>query len=126
MATPEQVDAAVALLRLEGVLVAGTEELARKLLNNLLGPDYIPRNPLGDCGGAKDMTNIRLALPGTRCARAVGNDIQSGPIYCGRPAVVFADSIKWSGAVYVLCRRCATQHVGIKIPERQIHASASS
>lgn len=49
-------------------------------------PDYIPN----DKGVARKVKEIHLNKHGYRCGCQTGNDIQSGPIYCGRPAYIFA------------------------------------
>jgi len=107
-ASKEQCLGAAALLFNQGLLKDNkAETLARvnKLLYDFLHGDYIPKATFY-CGGKEDMTNVRAAPPGMRCARQIGDDYpQSGPIYCGNPAVLIADSIERPGAYYVVCKR---------------------
>lgn len=110
----EQIDAAVEFLQAEGLIAPMCVEKARTMLSSMLLADYIPRNPLGGCPGGKvDAEDIRKAPPGMRCGRPTSDDPQSGPIYCGDPAAVIADSKKCPGAIYVLCRR-HMHHVGVR------------
>lgn len=74
---------------------------AAAALEELLNEDYIPNGKR-----ATAVENVRPAGPGMRCGVAVGNDIQSGPFYCGRPATVMADVpqvTKKPGVVPLVC-----------------------
>jgi hypothetical protein len=64
--------------------------------------DYVPS---GKKSPWSDTINWRGAIFG-RCVMIIGNDIQSGPIFCGKPALVMSDVKGGNGVVY-LCERCA-------------------
>ena len=117
-ASKDQCIGAAAMLLNAGLLKdnkAETFAKVQKLLYDFLNPDYIPKN-LMYCGGKADMTNVRVAPAGMRCPRQTGDDFpQSGPIYCGDPAAVIADSVEKPGAFYVLCKR-HWKHVGLPYP----------
>jgi len=57
--------------------------------------DYIP-------GGktATSVTNLRAAPAGRRCGVRTGEDIQSGPFYCGAVATLMGDS---DGGIVCAC-----------------------
>ncbi len=97
-------DKAAELLLARGLLTAAALNEAKKLLYAFLHGDYIPKKPVG-CRGVRDMVNLRPAPLGCgdRCANVVGDDLQSGPIYCGEPATVIADSKANDGAYYAMC-----------------------
>ena len=56
-------------------------------VERIVEDDYIP-------GGstAKTASNLRPASAGNRCGVRTGNDVQSGPFYCGEPATLMADT----------------------------------
>lgn len=112
-ASRDQCTGAAAMLFNAGLLKdkrAETFSTVNKLLYEFLHGDYIPKTTFR-CGSVKDMVNIRLAGPGIRCPRQTGDDYpQSGPIYCGDPAFVVADSAEHSGGCYIMCKRHWKQH----------------
>lgn len=59
-------------------LVAEVDEMIRD--------DFIPGG-----GPALLATNLRTAPAGYRCGVQTGNDIQSGPYYCGDPGTLIGD-----------------------------------
>jgi hypothetical protein len=76
-------------LQAAGCLQPGCELQAERIAHDLTHPDYIPggrRVRLEDC------THWRTADPGLRCCLTTGHDIQSGPYFCGKPAVVMSDT----------------------------------
>lgn len=81
----------------ESGLVADEQEV-RKVVDGLLKPDYIPNG-----GPVREIESEIFPAPSwTRCGCATGNDIQSGPIYCGDPAVV---CFKSNGGLACACKR---------------------
>jgi hypothetical protein len=87
------------------LLGAGGDEVQQSLQDELahyLEPDFIPKD-IRQGGGIEDMINVRPAPPLRRCLRITGDDLQSGPFYCGAPATVVADSKEQPGRTYVWC-----------------------
>lgn len=60
--------------------------------------DYIPGG-----GTATSATNIRNSPAGKRCGVRTGEDIQSGPFYCGETATLIGDTS--NGFVCVCVKR---------------------
>jgi hypothetical protein len=60
------------------------------------------------------LMDIQPAEPGMRCTAIIGDDLQSGPLYCGHPADVFAMRRDCPDRYCALCERHARRH-GIKI-----------
>ena len=92
-----------------GVVLSMVREVklfTRKMAEELQG-DYIPRGPRISYEEWKKL-KFRRAKPDEihRCAMEVGNDIQSGPIYCGAIAeyVAFPAGSEGMG-VAALCKR---------------------
>lgn len=70
-----------------GVLAPSMRSRSIKEVERLTEPDYIPRgDPVDTCW------NVRPAPAGERCGVRTGEDIQSGPYYCGKPATVIGDT----------------------------------
>lgn len=74
-----------------------------EVIEQILTGDYIP-------GGSRvkfsELRNLRdTDEPDHRCCQQTGNDIQSGPIYCGQPAVKVADCI--DGSIVCVCKKHA-------------------
>lgn len=77
----------------------------QEVIEQMLTGDYIPG---GGRVRVRDLVNLRdTDEPSARCCAQTGNDIQSGPIYCGAPAVKQAAD-RNGGVVYV-CSRHARQ-----------------
>lgn len=73
----------VATLVGQGIIPAGQAEAAKEITEKLTRPDYIPS---GETVHDEDLENWQRCPPGHRCGSITGNDIQSGPFYCGKPA----------------------------------------
>lgn len=116
--TVEQAAGVLGLLELEDVLAPISDDRKQRLqraLEDYLERDYIPENAIdgGRCPmreDRNDLINVRKAIPGMRCANQTADDSQSGPIYCGQPASIMADSLKYPGMFYAMCRRHQRQH----------------
>jgi hypothetical protein len=114
---------AVEVLLARGLLPLEAFEQAKALVVACVNGDYVPRNPTHFCPadesgeGVKDYVNPRRLPFGSedRCGRPRSYDPQSGPIYCGQPADVMAESASCDGAVYVLCAKC-WGHTGLPLP----------
>ena len=76
-----------------GARLSGTREQAVEEVHRMVKDDHIP-------GGktASEVTRLRAAPPGHRCGLRTGEDIQSGPFYCGEPASLMGNSD--GGTVY--------------------------
>ncbi len=98
----------------KGVLAIVTTESKDNLeqaLYDFLKDDYVPKNYVGCTLYDKvNATNIRQAPEGLRCVQIIGDDLQSGPLYCGETADYIADSIKYPGAFLVLCKKHTKLH----------------
>ncbi len=64
-----------------------------------LETDFIP-----DGGPIKSISNIRETSLFYRCCLVIGNDIQSGPLYCGDRATIIADTDN-PGFLIAACKR---------------------
>lgn len=74
-----------------------------RMLDDLFGfmsEDFIPNGSI-----AGKISNARPVPEGCfgRCCRQVGDDIQSGPLYCGDRAVVMADA--GEGKIVYACKQ---------------------
>jgi len=78
-----------------GAIAPGSTERLTDEVHAMIRGDYIP-------GGktATSATNIRPAAAGHRCGVSTGEDVQSGPFYCGKPATLTGDS---EGGVVCAC-----------------------
>jgi hypothetical protein len=79
---------------------------AARALQEVLHDDYIPGGPV-----CRAVRNIRPAPPGLRCGVRMGNDIQSGPYFCGDPATLIGDACDTGGGTDVLCVCASHEHV---------------
>lgn len=81
-----------------GAIVPGlqTERLVDEV-QTIIHDDYIP-------GGktVNSATNLRDAPAGKRCCFKIGEDLQSGPFYCGDPATLMGDT---SGGIVYTCEK---------------------
>lgn len=80
-----------------GEIVPGSTERLTDEVHAMIRDDYIP-------GGktATSATNIRPSPAGHRCGVSTGEDVQSGPFYCGEPATLMGD---FEGGVACACAR---------------------
>ena len=72
-----------------GKLPPGHRERCVDEVHEMIKPDHIPGG-----GTVSTATNLRTAPPGYRCGVPTGEDIQSGPFFCGDPATLIADAEK--------------------------------
>ncbi len=86
---------------------------AKEKIKEFLKSDYVPKKSVG-YEGIEDLEKPLPALPGMRCTRITGNDIQSGPFCCGKPGYIYGRSKK---GYYIMCKNCANHH-GIKLNEK--------
>jgi hypothetical protein len=100
--------------RLEN-LGASLPQNALEEIEEMTHPDFIP-------GGGqvylKDCKNWYPAEPGMRCGQQTGDDIQSGPIFCGDPAHVFCYTDDHT--ICCLCERHAKRDDIKAAPQRQM------
>jgi hypothetical protein len=83
----------------------------KKVIDEFLKPDYIPRNSKIYYGSIKNQINDALpALPGMRCSQVIADDIQSGPIYCGKSAYLHAEITNNLSMFFILCEKHAKRH----------------
>ncbi len=71
-----------------GAITPGTQaERVIDEVHSMVHDDFIP-------GGKRvtSATNLRPAPAGNRCGIQTGNDIQSGPFYCGGTATLIGDT----------------------------------
>lgn len=96
---------------------------SQKDIERILEGDYIPG---GERVTPRDLVNVRdTDEPEARCCTQTGNDIQSGPIYCGRPAVKVADVIGKPGAIVCFCQgHFKSVEYEIKLGEREREKAA--
>jgi hypothetical protein len=86
-----------------GILSVSPDKEVIDELIEFLDPDHIPPDAKPS-PGEDDIINIRKAPVGMRCSTTIGDDIQSGPIYCGKVANVIADSKKYPEMIYAMCK----------------------
>ena len=71
-------------LTLTGHGMLGDVNQVEKVIEELTNPDYIPGG-----GPVRSVDSEIMSAPiDTRCGVAIGNDVQSGPYYCGEPATL--------------------------------------
>jgi len=92
----------VETLQAEGLLPAANQAAAEKVVDELTRPNFIPGGPAVRMDQLVDWTRCE---PGYRCCRQTGNDIQSGPYFCGDPAEAKARHKDDADAVVCTCRR---------------------
>lgn len=96
------------MTKAEHILAIVKSGIDIKKIEEFLEPDYIPKNSRGlncpiDNYGIDDIIDIRGAEPGMRCCQIIGNDDQSGPLYCGEPAYLYGWSKAYPGIYYIFC-----------------------
>jgi len=85
-------------LAARGLVTKSNVNRAAKVIEELTDPDYIP-----DGGPARSIeSEIRPAPVDTRCGVRMGDDVQSGPYYCGEPATL---CFKASNGLVCACAR---------------------
>lgn len=79
-----------------------------------LESDYIPKG-----GPVTKIANLRPANHFAQCGAVIGDDPQSGPLYCGDRATLLADSIDENGRVDGLIAVCKRHETGLKEMEQE-------
>lgn len=91
--------------RAERILRAIQADGDAATIERIIGPDFIPGGPLVSLDDLEPPQPTDD--PTARCCRMVGDDVQSGPIYCGRPAAYRAMMRDRSlGGFVDWCERC--------------------
>jgi hypothetical protein len=91
------------------------EESARRIAKFMEG-DSIPDDGDGNFSriDRDDVTDVRPAEPGMRCHAVIGDDPQSGPLYCGDPAYLFCFHKSKNDTYYIMCKMHA-RRTGVKL-----------
>jgi len=82
----------------DGLVRPRDADRAIEKVHELTKGDYIP-----DGGPTRKVKNKRRAPAGHRCGCVTGNDVQSGPFYCGAPAAWMADDAEREGFILFVC-----------------------
>lgn len=80
-----------------GAIAPGQTERVVDEVHGMIHDDFIPGGKV-----ATSATNLRPAPAGNRCGVQTGDDIQSGPFYCGGVATLIGDT---DGGVVCACAR---------------------
>lgn len=80
-----------------GLLPEALAGAAEDMVEDVTHDDFIPGGP--ECREAR---RLRVNPGGHRCGVRIGEDVQSGPFYCGKAATLVADG---EGGVVAACGR---------------------